>query len=379
MKTAAIICEFNPFHNGHKYLIDTVKKHHADAVVAIISGSFVQRGDVAVVDKYQRALCALQNGCDLVVELPTVFAVSSAQDFAKGGVDIAKALNVDMLCFGAEDSDTDTLIKTADILSETAFENKLREYLACGEYYPKAVHNAVTDIAGDAYSQIVSKPNNTLAVEYIKALNNTGISPVAIKRKGADHDSEITSQTIASATHIRNLVFENKSYEQFTCINIENYADISKIETAILYKLRTMQKENFELLPDVQEGLHNRLYECSRNSNSLEDLYSNIKTKRYTLARIRRIIISALLGITKDDRNKNAMYVRVLGMNDTGAKIIKYSSLPIIAKTKQDYDRLSIDAKKQFDIDVTASEVFSLALKDTSEFTNDFSAKIIKI
>ena len=379
MKTAAVICEFNPFHNGHKYLIDTIKKHHADAVVAIMSGSFVQRGDVAVVDKYQRALCALQNGCDLVVELPTVFAVSSAPDFAKGGIDIAKALKADMLCFGAENDDTDALIKTADIFSDAQFDKKLKEYLTIGEYYPKAVSNAVADIMGDEYAQIVSKPNNTLAVEYIKSLKNTGISPVAIKRSGADHDSVITSDTIASATHIRNLVFENKSYEQFTCMNIKNYADILKLETAILYKLRTMQKEDFEILPDVQEGLHNRLFECSRNSNSLEELYSNIKTKRYTLSRIRRIIISALLDITKDDRNKNAMYVRVLGMNDKGAKIIKNSSMPIIAKTKQDYDRLSNDAKKQFDIDVTASDIFSLALNNKSDFTNDFSAKIIKI
>jgi len=379
LRTAAVICEFNPFHNGHKHLIDTVKKKHADVVVAIMSGSFVQRGDIAVVDKYQRALCALQNGCDLVVELPTVFAISSAPDFVKGGVDIAKALNADMLCFGAEDNDTQKLIKTAEIFDDTHFCEKLKEFIKNGEYYPKAVSNAVADVLGSEYSQLLSKPNNTLAIEYIKSLKHTGISPVAIKRVGAEHDSSITTQNIASATHIRSLIFDNKSYNQFTDMNITNHADISKLETAILYKLRTMQKEDFANLPDIEAGLHNRLYDCARSSNSLEELYNNIKTKRYTLSRIRRIIINALLGITKYDKSRNAMYVRVLGMNNTGAKIIKNASLPIIAKIKQDYDRLSNDAKKQFDFDVRASEIYSLALNDKSDFTNDFSAKIIKI
>lgn len=379
MKIASVICEYNPFHNGHKYLIDTIKNEHADAVIAIMSGNFVQRGDVAIVDKYKRAEFALKSGCDLVVELPAVFAVSSAENFAKGGVDIAKSLNADMLCFGAENDTIDKLMTIAEIFENDKFCEKLKNNINKGDYYPKAVSNTVQEVLGAEYEEILSKPNNTLAIEYIKALKNSGISPVAIKRVGADHDSDITTKNIASATHIRNLVYSNNEYGDFTDMDISNPAHITNIESAILYKLRTMTKEEFSTLADTDEGLYNRLYDCAMISNSLEELYSNIKTKRYTLARIRRIVICALLGISKDLKNQSAQYVRVLGMNDTGAQLIRNSKLPVIAKVRQDYDRLSDIAKQQFDIDVRASKIYSLAQNHKAEVLNDFASKIIKI
>ena len=378
MKVAAVISEFNPFHNGHKYLVDTIKSNYADAVVAIMSGNFVQRGDVAITDKYKRAECALNNGCDLVVELPTVFAVSGAQTFAKGGVDIAKATNADMLCFCAENDNIDTLVKVADIFENEDFCNKLKFYINNGEYYPKAVSMAASDIIGHEYSEILNTPNNTLAVEYIKALKDSRISPVAIKRTGTQHDSFVTTDTIASATHIRNLVFNSEQYKCFTPIKIDNPANIQKLETTILYKLRTMTKAELSDLPDVEEGLHNRIYECARSSNSLEELYTSLKTKRYTLARLRRIIVCALLDIKKDNQAGHAEYIRVLAMNNVGADIIRKSTLPVIAKVRQDYHKLSDTAKKQFDIDVRSSEIYSLALNTIEGFSNDFSSKIIK-
>lgn len=380
MKVAAVICEFNPFHNGHKYLIDKIKSEHADCVVAIMSGNFVQRGDIAITDKYTRAKTALENGCDLVVELPTVFALSSAETFAKGGVQIAKALNADMLCFGAEDADTDVLSEIATALGNDNFTLKLKEYLSLGEYYPKAVSLALENTFSKEYADIVNLPNNTLAIEYIKALKDSNISPVAIKRLGVDHDSDLTSENIASATHIRKLIRKNADYSAFTDIKPPCIADIEKLQTTILYKLRTMSKEEIENLPDVNEGLQNRIYDCARNSNSLEELYESLKTKRYTLARLRRIVMCALLHITKDDIKNDASYIRVLGMNNNGAQILKNcTTLPIIAKVKQDYDKLNADAKQTFDIDVTASDVFSLAITDgKAEYANDFTAKIIK-
>lgn len=380
MKIAAVICEFNPFHNGHKYLIDKIKSDHADCVVAIMSGSFVQRGDIAITDKYTRAKAALENGCDLVVELPTVFALSSAQRFAQGGVQIASALGADMLCFGAEDADTSTLSEIADAFDDDEFKEKLKEHLSLGEYYPKAISLALESTYSKAYADVVNKPNNTLAVEYIKAIKDTTISPVAIKRLDVDHDSDKTSENIASATHIRKLIRDNADYSAFTSICPECIADIKNLETTILYKLRTMSKAEIENLPDVGEGLHNRIYDCARSSNSLEELYEALKTKRYTLARLRRIVMCALLGITKDDSNNNAKYIRVLGMNNTGAQALKNcTSLPIIAKVKQDYDKLSADAKEMFDIDARASEVFSLALNiGEIKYKNDFVSQIIK-
>lgn len=381
MKIAAVICEFNPFHNGHKYLIDNIKSDYADCVVAIMSGSFVQRGDIAITDKYTRAKAALDNGCDLVVELPTVFALSSAGRFAKGGVQIAQALNADMLCFGAEDADTDTLTEISKVFEDDVFNTKLKEQLSQGEYYPKAVSLALESIYTKKYADMLSKPNNTLAIEYIKALKGSNISPVAIKRLGVEHDSNVTTDNIASATHIRNLIRNNENYSRYTDIKIDNAAYIEKLETAILYKLRTMSKDELLKLPDVNEGLHNRIYECARDCNSLKELFDSLKTKRYTLARLRRIVMYALLGITKSDIDCDAMYIRVLGMNRSGAQIIKScSTLPIVAKVKQDYDKLNDKAKQIFNIDATASDVFSLATTfGEVKYKNDFAAKLIKI
>ncbi len=380
MKVGAVICEFNPFHNGHKHLINKIKEQHADCVVAIMSGSFVQRGDIAIIDKYSRAQFALKNGCDLVVELPTVFALSSAQNFAKGGVEIAKAIGAHTLCFGAENADIEILSKVADAFLDDRFCCKLKEYIASGEYYPKAVSLSIKDTYGNEYADILNKANNTLAVEYIKALKNSNISPIAIKRLGVEHDSDSTYDNIASATHIRNLIKSGECYNAFTDMNLSNYTDIKNLETAILYKLRTMSKKDIENLPDVNEGLHNRIFECARNNNSLEELFENLKTKRYTLSRLRRIVMCALLDITKEHIKQSPKYIRVLGMNDNGAKILKSTpTLPIIAKVRNDYKKLSSDAKEQFDIDVRASEIFSLGTNDKCTIQNDFSEKLIKI
>ncbi len=379
MKIASVICEFNPFHNGHKYLIDKIKSEHADCVIAIMSGNFVQRGDVAIVDKYKRAETALKNGCDLVVELPTVFALSSAERFAKGGVAIAEALNSDILCFGAENDDINKLKTISHIFYDDNFKEKLKKYLSNGEYYPKAVNKSVADSLGDDYADILNGANNTLAIEYIKALEKTDISPVAIKRKGASHDSSITSENIASATHIRNLIRENENYDSFVKDTVEYFTDIKKLETAILYRLKTMSKQEIENLPDVSEGLHNRIFECAKNNNSLEELFADLKTKRYTLARLRRIVMYALLGITKDDMKENALYIRVLGMNNNGTKLLKNSRLPLVCKFPQDYNTLSEEARRMLDIDLKAGEIFSLSVTSSNSYTSELKRKLIKI
>ena len=378
MKIAAIICEFNPFHNGHKYLIDKVKSEHADCVVAVMSGNFVQRGDVAITDKFQRAKAALLNGCDLVVELPTVFALSSAAKVAQGGVHIADALGADILCFGAENDDTKKLIELSRIFESDDLNAKIKEYLSNGEYYPKAVSLAVKELYSDEYADILSGANNTLGIEYIKALKSTTISPVAIKRNGTDHDSDVVTQDIASATYIRKLISENNEYACYAAMDVEYHTDIQKLETAILYKLRTMTKEQLEALPDVNEGLHNRIFECCRNSNSLSELYNNLKTKRYTLARLRRIVMCALLDITKDMQQNDVQYVRVLAMNSVGSKLLSGCKLPLMCKYPQDYNKLSDIGKAMFDIDVKATDVFSLSICDNGTYINELKSQIIK-
>lgn len=377
MSTAAIICEFNPFHNGHKYLINKVKNEHADTVVAIMSGHFVQRGDVAITDKYTRAKVALENGCDLVVELPTIYAISGANTFANGGVGIAKALNVDKLCFGAENDNIDKLKDIADAQNCDKFASCVKELMDKGEYYPKAVSVAIDKLLSQKHADILSGANNTLGIEYIKALSNCNIEPVAIKRIGVSHDSQTTNNTYASASLIRKLINKKEEYNSYTDMVIDNPSTISNLETAILYKLKTMTKEEIQNLPDVSEGLHNRIYKCVREYNSLEEILLNLKTKRYTMARLRRIVICALLSITKDIQAESPQYIRVLGMNDKGAQLLKNSTLPIVAKVKQDYDKLSYSAQAVFDIDTTASDVFMLSTKDNN--LNDFNKQLIKI
>ena len=379
MKVAAVISEFNPFHNGHKYLIEKIKSEHADCVVAIMSGNFVQRGEIAIIDKYERAKAALQGGCDLVVELPTVFALSSAERFAKGGVQIADALNADILCFGAENEDVTKLTQIADTFSDEDFKTALKDNLSNGDYYAKAVSKAIEQTLSKEHSDMLSGANNTLGVEYIKALKSTNISPVAIKRLGAQHDSDITFENISSATNIRNLIKSNENYSDFTDILIPDYTDMKELETAILYKLRTMSKDEIENLPDVSEGLHNRIFECARNSNSLNEFYDNLKTKRYTLSRLRRIVMCAILGITKELNSYDTQYVRVLGMNKVGATLLKNCKLPLLCNFPQDYEALSLDAKKVFDIDITANSVFSLAKVNNKDFINEYQRRIIRI
>lgn len=377
MKTAAVICEFNPFHNGHKYIIDTIKKNFADRVLCIMSGSFVQRGDAAICDKYQRTEAALNGGADIVVELPTVFATANAQSFAKGAVDIAKAMGVDMLCFGVQDADIDTIKDVAYAFDDEGFKLCIKEHIKNGMYYPKAIELATKSFLTNKHSEALSDPNFTLAVEYVKALKNSDISPVAIKRTGTSHDSDSAFGNIASASLIRRMIRENQNYSKYTCMDVKNPAFLDNIESAVMYRLKTMTKEEFERLPDVSEGLQNRIYDCVRKYNSLNELLEALKTKRYIMARLRRIIICAMLNITKDDVNTNAKYVRVLGMNDYGAKLLNKCKLPVVAKTASDVRKLDDEAKRMFDIDVRASEVFSLISGDNS--INDYTAKLIKI
>ena len=203
----AIISEFNPFHNGHKYLVQSVKNITGESVIAIMSGSFVQRGEVAVADKFERAKIALNNGVDLVVELPTVYAVSNAQRFASCGVEIAKSFDcVNYLAFGCEVNNINLLKTAADALDDVNVKKIIAESMKNGDYYPRALENAVNTVFGNDVSQVLSQPNNILAAEYLRALNKSGISPLPIKRTGVEHDSSSANKNIASASLIRQLM-----------------------------------------------------------------------------------------------------------------------------------------------------------------------------
>lgn len=384
MSVFAVICEYNPFHNGHKYLIDQVKKED-DTVIAVMSGSFTQRGDVAVSDKFSRAEIAIRNGADMVIELPAVFACANAETFAKGAVDIIQSLGtVDMLCFGAEDADVNLLKMAGEAFKDKRFKEELKKYMDSGEYYPRAVKKGLEEVYSPALANVVDKPNNILAVEYIKALKDSGIEPAAVKRIGAAHDSADVKGNIASASNIREMIKSGGNYSPFVPdYIINNPADIQRLERIILYKLRAMSKEEIKKLPDVSEGLENRIYESARSSKSLDELFEAIKTKRYTMARIRRIAVSALLNINSDDSKMRAKYIRVLAFNEKGAQLLPQmknkGSLPLITNVADGYNNLNDDAKKMFDIDILATDTFNMALSEIKACGEDFTKGVIKL
>lgn len=353
MKTAAIICEYNPFHKGHEYQIARTRELcGAEFVVAIMSGNFVQRGDVAIFSKELRAKAAIASGADLVIELPTVFAMQSAEFFAKGGVSIANALGiVDFLSFGAECHDTHQLQEIAVLLSSepAEFSAILKEQLDTGMAYPAARAAAIADILGNDAAELISSPNNILAIEYCKALYNlgSGITPIAIKRKGANHDSPDTSDGFASATHLRQLILSEKRddallYIPGLCHELFKDADIhciDSMEKSIIAELIKMPIEALAEISDVSEGMENRIKAAAIKAGTVSELADLIKTKRYTHSRIRRIILSAYLGITDDLRRMNVPYIKILDHNENGQELIsrmkKSANLPIVRNTSQ--------------------------------------------
>jgi predicted nucleotidyltransferase len=383
MKVSAIICEYNPFHNGHKHQLNCIKAQSNNPIVAIMSGNFTQRGDVAIVDKFTRAENAIKNGVDLVIELPTVYASSGAESFARGGVQITDALScTEQLCFSAEDSNKELLIKVADAFENPEFNNEIKKNMKLGNYYPQAVAMAFESIYSKELADIVSKPNNTLGIEYIKMLKKTNIKPFIIQRIGTGHDEKQCNGNITSASNLRHMILNNgKNPDNYVPIysgdEYEHPASIKNLEKVILYKLRTMSKTDLQMLPDVTEGLENRLYEFIRKSSNIDELLNSVKTKRYTLARLRRIVISALLGITKDMAKSDVPYIRVLAFNSKGAEVLteikKGQRLPLITNVADGYKSLNDRAKRIFDIDLLASDIYSLATDSIQPCGKEFT------
>ncbi len=386
MRTNTIICEYNPFHNGHRYQIEKIKESNGYPVTAIMSGNFTQRGDIAIIDKFRRAETAVKNGVDLVIELPTVYACSSAKNFARAGVQLAEAIGcTENLCFSVEDDDLDLLNQISEASDSEKFNNEINRLMKDGCYYPQAVESALYNLYSPKHAEVIKKPNNILAVEYLNALKNTDIKPLIIKRVGTEHDSSDTFNNFTSASNLRQMILNGKEVKSFIPCDEDftNPADINFLERIIIYKLRTMSLEEIKNLPDVSEGLENRIYNACRNYNSLEEILTNIKTKRYTLARIRRIIISALLNITKAELKREVAYIRVLAFNEKGAEILseikRSGKLPLITNVADGYNSLDDNAKKLFDIDLLAGDIYSLATENIKPSGEDFTRKIIKL
>jgi len=332
LKITGIICEYNPLHLGHKKQLDLIRaKDPAGGIVCLMSGNFVQRGMPAIIGKMQRAEAAIRCGADLVLELPVTVALSSAEGFAAGGVSILSGF-CDQLCFGAENADESKLLAAAKALLSEEFSSLLPRELEKGLSFP-AARQAVLAQMGIA-PEIVTAPNNILAVEYCKAILAQG-SPMTIMpilRKGNYHDRTADKEN-PSATALRQLMLENKDWHNFvpqetvSCLENAPLHTLAAGEQAILYKLRTMTESEFEALPYGSEGLWRKLMHNARSQKSLEDILNATKSKRYTRTRLDRMVMCAFLGITGEDIRSPVPYTRVLAFNDRGREILKKARL----------------------------------------------------
>lgn len=387
MRIAGIIAEYNPFHNGHLYQLKQTKSQGATHTIAVMSGSFVQRGDVALCSKWARAKMALLNGVDLVIELPTQYALSSANTFARAGVFLLNELGIDLLSFGSEEGDAKTLKKVAKSITVAEQSREMSNFLKDGDSYPRAREKAVQSLYGDHYAEIMTKANNALGIEYLRAINqiNPNIQAVTIKREQAEHDSGIAGKDIASASYLRELVEKNEisSLKQFMPSSAfavleheieRGLAPVmqANLNQALLYCLRKKTLEEFSLLPDVSEGLENRLYRMAQIATSVEKFYDIVKTKRYTHARIRRIAYSALLDIQKENQIGMPKYIRVLGANEKGFEILAKAketvSIPFATKFASLYEQ----ASSEIEIDIRATDIYSLAQPKVQPGKQDF-------
>ena len=326
MKTVGIICEYNPFHKGHRKQFRMIRELSGEdtAIVCLMSGSFVQRGMPAIFDKSLRAKAALNCGADLVLELPVTYALSSAEGFADGGVRILSDF-CDELCFGAETGTKESLLATAQALLSPSFPEALRQYLDQGLSFPAARQAALGE-----QGVLLQNPNDILAVEYCKAIlsQHSPMEPLPILRQGSYHD-EIADLENPSATAVRALIAGAHDWK--SCIPQpaqEVFADapvhtLAAGERAILARLRTMTDAEFEALPYGNEGLWRKFMHACRSCATLESIIAATKSKRYTRTRIDRMVMCAFLGITKEMLNAPAPYARVLAFNDTGREILK--------------------------------------------------------
>lgn len=339
MDIIGIICEYNPFHNGHLYHIKQIKKKYPNSIIILVmSGNFLERGEVSIVNKWDKTKIALYYGINLVVELPFHFATQAADIFAYGAIKILDSLHVNKLIFGSECNDIRLLAKLADVqLKNNAFEEKVREYMQSGINYPTAMSKALKDITGNT----INSPNDILGISYIKEIKkqNSSIKPITIKRT-SDYKKIDFNKKIVSALSIREAIKNKINIEKFvpkyalkfidTNINMENYFPLLKYK--IISEINCLDRYQ-----SVDEGIENRIKKYIYKCNSMEDFIKDIKTKRYTYNKIQRMLVHILCGFTKEEALKlqNTVYIRILGFDDIGKNYLnsikKDIQIPIIS------------------------------------------------
>lgn len=374
---AGIVCEYNPFHNGHLYQLKMTKAAGADAIVCVMSGNFVQRGECAFLDKWKRAEIAVRSGADAVIDLPVPWAVSSAENFASGSVYLLKQFGVDTLCFGSETDDREKLLFAADSTDNEAVGEILKSKMSAGASYPNALYDAVNEIYGKETADIIASPNSTLAVEYLRQMKKYGISDfIPVKRMGADHDSRDVNGCFMSASAIRASLINGKKDEMraflgdipsdilFAAFDEGTaYCSMKYNERAVLSVLRQTERSQLEQYISDTAGLASRIRDAATVAGDLEELYSLAKSKNYTHARVRREVLNAYLGINKSFATRTPPYIRMLAVNEKGLSLLssakKNSAIPIVTKHGE-MQNLDDFSKKIYALQCSSSDAFAL-------------------
>ncbi len=352
-KVIGIIAEYNPFHNGHIYQIKKIKENYPNSIIIVCtSSSFTQRGELSILNKWEKTKVSLLNGVDIVIELPYVYSTQSSDTFAKYGVSLLEKFHINYLCFGSESNDTTKLLDAAKTqINNIEFDNKVKFYMKEGYNFPTSLNNALKELI----NYDIKEPNDLLAISYIKEIinNNYNIEVFNIKRTNSYHDLSLDNK-IVSASNIRNKLLENKNIKdkvpKETYDILKNKSLENKYFEFLKYKI--ISETDLEKYVDVDEGLNVRIKKYINKSKSLDELIMNIKTKRYTYNRISRMLNHILCSFTKEenDKIKKLEYIRILGFNENGRTYlneIKDSiELPILNKydTKK-YKALEIEKR----------------------------------
>lgn len=404
MSVVGFITEYNPFHYGHKYHLNQSKKQtDSDFSIAIMSGSFLQRGEPSLIDKWTKAKMAVDNGVDLIIELPFIFSTQSAELFAYGGIKLMDSLNVvDYLSFGSETGELNSLTTIAKILSnEPEYYKELLKYnLNEGLSYSVSRSNALEEYIKVSqidnsynYREILKQSNNILGIEYLKSLIkiNSKITPITIKRMGGNYNDLSLSKEFSSATAIRNEIKTNglSSSESLvpheTYIRLEEYMSkyknfntLENYSQILIYLLRTIDKNKLKNLMDIESGLENRIIEFGYKNNNITKIIDDIVTKRYPRTRIQRLMIHLLNqldgNIFKELYENYPSYIRVLGANSKGLillnRIKENSSLPIITKFA-DHKKYQDDfLTKTLQFDKKSTDIFFLGIDNPRALSN---------
>ena len=385
MRTAGVIAEYNPFHNGHRYQLEETRRMGATHIVVVMSGAAVQRGDVAIADKFSRAQNAIENGADLVIELPCPYSCGSAERFAAGAVQLLAGFGeggVSMLSFGCEDADIPLLKKAAAVSAELEDSEYVRSMLENGVPYPAAFAAGAGILAIQA---VFDKPNNMLAIEYIKALGRYApwIEPCAVARKGAEHDSSKASDSIASASYIRELIGAGEDVSAYLPkMSQDEPFLIENADKALLLKIMTASSKEIQRLPDMSANLVRRFINTRETKceliNSAEDFAALFKHKAVTLARVRRMILYLALGVTSHDFFE-VPYGRILALNERGREIFascRESTLKY-GTSLASLEKISPRAARISELERNAAAFQQMCVKGRVDLKSEYTRKIV--